>query len=213
MTDDELVAAYLRRLRRAARCLPRARREELIGEITEHIAQARAASGGQGGPAALRNALDRLGEPEDIVAAAGGSVPARPGGLEITAVVLLLFGGIAGLVAGIVPIIVGWGGGVVLLWVSPRWQWRDKLLATLVWPGGIATPFLLMGLAAGTRTCGGVSGAAATCHGGSSLPPLLTLFVAAAAIAGPVVVAARLLTRARRAPDPGEPAASRLAIG
>jgi hypothetical protein len=213
MTDDELVAAYLRRLRRATRGLPRARRQELIGEIADHIAQARASTGGQGGSAALRNALDRLGEPEDIVAAAGGTRPAaRPGRLEITAVVLLLFGGIAGLVAGIVPVIAGWGSGAVLLWLSSRWRWPDKLLGTLVWPGGIATPFLLMGLATSPQTCGGSSGSAATCGGGSSLPPELALLIAAAAIAAALVVAVRLLSQARRVPEPDEPAASQFAI-
>lgn len=81
MTDDELVAAYLRRLRRAARALPRARRQELIDEIAEHIADSRAAgpAPGEGGSAALRNALDRLGEPRDIVGAAGGAVRAGGG--------------------------------------------------------------------------------------------------------------------------------------
>jgi hypothetical protein len=213
MTDDELVAAYLRRLRRAARDLPRARRRELVDEIAEHIAQARASGGGLGGPAALRNALDRLGDPRDIVAAAGAAGPGdRPGGLEITAVVLLLFGGIAGLVAGIPLVIVGWGSGVILLWVSSRWRWPDKLLGTLVWPGGIAMPFLLMGLAASTRACGGGSGDA-TCGGGTGLPPWLALPIAIAAIAGPVVVAARLLIRARRVPDPGEPTTGQFAIG
>ncbi len=42
MTDDDrIVADYLRRLRRAARGLPGARRRELIDEITAHIAEAR----------------------------------------------------------------------------------------------------------------------------------------------------------------------------
>jgi hypothetical protein len=99
MTDDELVAAYLRRLRRAARALPRARRQELADEIAEHIADARAsgAQSGEGGSAALRNALERLGEPPDIIAAAGGPARGgRPGGLEIAAVALLLAGGMLG---------------------------------------------------------------------------------------------------------------------
>src|SRR5262249_25074946 len=192
MTDDELVAAYLRRLRRAARSLPRARRQELAEEIAEHIAQARASGAvpGEGGSGGLRKALERLGEPEDIVAAAGGGAHAgRPGRREIGAVVLLLFGGIAGLVAGVVGVIVGWGAGVVLLWFSPRWRWPDKLLGTLVWPGGFASLFLLAGQAARARQCGGVSGTVPTCSGRPG-PPLwpgiaLTLPPAPPAAPGP----------------------------
>jgi hypothetical protein len=126
MTDDELVAAYLRRLRRAARVLPRARRQQLVDEIAEHIAQARASAAvpGEGGSEALRHALERLGEPRDIVAAAGGGSvrTARPAGLDVAAVALLLTGGIAGLIIGIPGVIAGWGAGVLLLWVSPRWR-------------------------------------------------------------------------------------------
>jgi hypothetical protein len=213
MTDDELVAAYLRRLRRAARALPRARRQELIDEIAEHIAQARAAgaTSAPGRSAALRDALERLGEPADIVAAAGGAVrAARPGGLEVAAVALLLTGGIAGLVAGIPGVSVGWGAGVVLLWVSPRWRWPDKLLGTLVWPGGFAALLLLGGLATSTQACSGGSGTVTRCSGSPGLPPWLAIPITVAAIAGPILVAIRLLLRARRVADPGEPAVSQL---
>jgi hypothetical protein len=37
-----------------------------------------------------------------------------------------------------------WLIGVTLLWVSPRWRWADKLLATLVWPGGLLVASLLV---------------------------------------------------------------------
>lgn len=209
MTGDELVAAYLRRLRRAARALPRARRQELIDEIAEHIAQARATGSvsGEGGSSALRDALERLGEPRDIVAAAGGGVPAaRPARLEVAAVALLLAGGIAGLIIGIPGVIVGWGTGVVLLWVSPRWRWPDKLLGTLVWPGGLAGLLLLGGLATSAQVCGGGSGTATECSGRRGLPLWLVIPITIAAVAGPVLVAIRLLLRARRVPDPGESA-------
>ena len=45
MRDDQLAADYLKRLRRAARTMPRARRRELLDEISAHIAEARAAGG------------------------------------------------------------------------------------------------------------------------------------------------------------------------
>src|SRR5207245_827411 len=125
---DRMVANYLRRLRWAARGLPRARRRELLNEISGHIAEAREAA-----PAApdqgrgVRALLARLGDPRDIVREAGGPVLAsRPSGLEIAAVILLLIGGFV--------FLIGWVVGFVLLWTSPRWRWTDKLLGTLVWP-------------------------------------------------------------------------------
>ena len=213
MTDDELVAAYLRRLRRAARVLPRARRQELVDEIAEHIAQARAsaATSGEGGSEALRNALERLGEPRDIVAAAGGGVrTARPAGLEVAAVALLLIGGIVGLIIGIPGVIAGWGAGVLLLWVSPRWRWPDKLLGTLVWPGGFAAVLLLGSLAGSAQVCSGGSGTATRCSGSPGLPPWLAIPITVVAVAGPILVAIRLLLRARRVQDPDESAAPQL---
>src|SRR5579871_1180796 len=122
MRDDQLAADYLKRLRRAARTMPRAPRRELLEQIAAHIAEARA------GAAPLRGVLDELGEPEDI--AATGRASGRLGGSEIAAVVLLLIGGFI--------FLVGWFVGLVLLWASPRWRWPDKLLGTLVWPGGLA---------------------------------------------------------------------------
>jgi HAAS len=217
MTDDELAAAYLRRLRRAARVLPRARRQELVDEIAEHIAQARASAAvpGKGEPEALRNALERLGEPRDIVAAAGGGggggvQTARPAGLEVAAVALLLTGGIVGLIIGIPGVIAGWGAGVLLLWVSPRWRWPDKLLGTLVWPGGFAAVVLLGSLAGSAQVCSGGSGTATRCSGSPGLPPWLAIPITVVAVAGPTLVAIRLLVRARRVQAPDESAAPQL---
>jgi hypothetical protein len=214
MTDDEVVAAYMRRLRRAARSLPRARRRELIDQIAEHITDSQAAgeTSGVARSAELRNALERLGEPRDIVAEAGGPVVVgRAGALEIAAVAVLLLAGIVGLVVGIPGIVVGWGTGVVLLWVSPRWRWPDKLLGTLVWPGGLATPLLLLSLPASSTACVGSSDTATRCTGGSGLPPWLTVLVIVVVVAAPILVGIRLLLRARRVQGPGESAIPRLA--
>ena len=35
--------------------------------------------------------------------------------------------------------VVGWVVGVVLLWRSRVWTLRDKLIGTLLWPGGLVT--------------------------------------------------------------------------
>ncbi|BEL08642.1 hypothetical protein Q0Z83_068330 [Actinoplanes sichuanensis] len=66
---DELVTAYLARVERAAGRLPAGRREELLGDLREHIEIARAESGAES-EAEVRTILERLGDPESIVAAA-----------------------------------------------------------------------------------------------------------------------------------------------
>ncbi|WP_433794577.1 HAAS signaling domain-containing protein [Actinoplanes sp. CA-252034] len=66
---DELVTAYLARVERAASRLPAGRREELLGDLREHIEIARAESGAES-EAEVRTILERLGDPESIVAAA-----------------------------------------------------------------------------------------------------------------------------------------------
>jgi hypothetical protein len=86
MSDDQLAAEYLKRLRRAARTMPRARRRELLDEITAHIAEARAT-----GEVPLQRVLDDLGDPKDI--AATGSTRKPLGVREIAAVILLPIGG------------------------------------------------------------------------------------------------------------------------
>jgi len=237
--DDQLVEDYLAQLRAEALVLPDDRRDELVEEITAHIAEARQSDGS---PMAVRNILDRLGDPADIVRSAAdtppgspawsgapGSVaghpvaaltqPSRLGALEIAAVLFLLLGGI------VIPFL-GWAVGVVLLWLSPRWTARDKLLGTLVWPGGLLAPALLLvaGAAAGLLATSStictddpvvaplgsapqnVHQAAAHCttSGGVGLPPwlfiTLSLIVLILAVAGPIWTARRLLRRAGESP-------------
>jgi hypothetical protein len=73
---DELVEEYLHRLEMALRPLPQSRRDQLVSEIAEHIEQGRARAQGES-EAAVREILDRLGEPEDIAAAALSDEPAE----------------------------------------------------------------------------------------------------------------------------------------
>lgn len=199
MTDDQLAAEYLKRLRRAAGGLPRARRRELLEAIQAHIDEARAT-----GAVPLRAVLDDLGEPGEIAAAAGGGVRAGVGGHQIAAVVLLLAGGAV--------FLIGWFAGVALLWTSDRWRWYDKLLGTLVWPGGLAGVAIYGALFATTsggssRVCSGAAGQAATCvtQGSGGLPGWLWTFVIVLIVAAPIAVAIRLLRQARRTPSQDEP--------
>jgi hypothetical protein len=193
MSDDELVADYLRRLRRAARTMPRARRRELLDEIAAHIAEARAA-----GEVPLQRVLDDLGDPKDI--AATGSARKPLGVREIAAVILLLIGGFI--------FLAGWVVGLVLLWASPRWRWPDKLLGTLVWPFGYAGA--LYGLVAGAFTnaannagsyCG--DGCTSTSPGGG-MPQWLGVLILVAVFVAPIAMATWLVLRARWVPDQTE---------
>jgi hypothetical protein len=79
----------------------------------------------------VRNLLDDLGSPADIVAAANpGRVRPGRGAREVFSLILLVSG---------LPPIVGWFAGVGLVLWSPLWTARQKLLGILVWPGGLVT--------------------------------------------------------------------------
>ena len=130
METDHLVDDYLRRLEHAAAHMQRARRAELIAEIRGHIETALREEEAAG-EAAVRNVLDRLGPPEEIVEAAEPP-PAEPraGKLEIFALIAL-----------IVPFI-GWLVGTVLAFASRVWSRRDKLIGALL----ILVPVVVLGL-------------------------------------------------------------------
>ena len=145
-TLHPLARDYLKRLKKAAANLPRARRNELLAEIESHLSEALPADAGE---AEALNVLERLGEPADIVAEAGtGQAPVARAGLnEWLAIPLLLVGGFI--------LIVGWFVGVALLWNSRIWTLRDKLIGTLVLPGGLATAFFFFFAGTGTGGSGG----------------------------------------------------------
>ena len=169
MTPAEaLVAEYLQRLEHAAAVLPPDRRSELLEEIAEHISSA-----GASDEAGVRTLLDRLGEPEEIVAAARDDLPGWPAwaapvpqprgtGVELAAVLMLTLGSF-------LPV-AGWLVGVVLLWTSPLWRAREKLLGTLVFPlgpGGVLLAGAFLPFLGGSETCS-VSSAGVSADG---LPP------------------------------------------
>ena len=132
METDRLIDDYLRRLEQAAAHLQRARRVELVGEIRGHI-EAALREEQTAGEAAVRNVLDRLGSPEEIVEAAEPTAPPaqpRAGRLEIAALVAL-----------VVPLI-GWLVGVVLVAASRFWSGRDKLVGALL----LFLPVVLLGV-------------------------------------------------------------------
>ncbi|WP_345436118.1 HAAS signaling domain-containing protein [Actinoallomurus vinaceus] len=203
---DELIGEYLGRLEAAARGLPPDRRAELVAEIREHIDTVLAQSPDRT-EATVRTILDRLGTPEEIVQEAGVGLPEtapvreraaavgqasprpRAGAFEIAAVMLLLIGGV------VLPVL-GWLVGVVLLWASARWTLRDKLIGSLLFPGGLAIPVFYFFFWSGSATCSGTGDCESS---GTSADTVLTLSLVA--FVGSLASAAYLLHRARRAGD------------
>ncbi len=68
---------------------------------------------------------------------------------EGTALVFLLLGGVF-----LTPL--GWLIGVVLLWTSRVWTWRDKVIGTLFLPGGLLAA-LIFGASASVSYLSGTS--------------------------------------------------------
>ncbi|MCZ0979884.1 hypothetical protein O1L60_15135 [Streptomyces diastatochromogenes] len=71
-TEHPLVTDYLATIEREASFLPAGRREELLADLREHLA---VAVGDEEDPEAVRTALERLGSPSAIVAAARAEEP------------------------------------------------------------------------------------------------------------------------------------------
>lgn len=140
--EHPLIRRYWRRLRRAVRGLPADRRAELLAELDEHL---RAELPDAPTDAQVRDTLRRLGRPEDIAAAEGLAPRRGIGAHQLAAVIGLLVGGV------VLPV-VGWVIGAVLLWTSPAWTVRDKLVGTLLVPGGLGLPLILGGMAMSTTS-------------------------------------------------------------
>lgn len=133
------VPGYLDELGRSLRDLPRARQKKVIRDIRAHI-DAALVDAGDPSPAEIASILDHLGAPDEIAAAALADLPPVPPRIatrDVITIVLLLIGGV------VLPV-VGWIVGVVFLWSSNAWRARDKVLATLVVPGGLL-PVLVLG--------------------------------------------------------------------
>lgn len=214
-----LVAAYLERLGIAAQALRGSARDELIADIEGHLHEAVHAGMSD---ADVRSVLDRLGEPEEIVAeqalpdfaeagqgpgalhgAQAGGAPAsavagraaratgRRGLLELAAIFLLLFGGFL--------FVVGWFAGLFLLWWSGAWRLREKVMGTLLVPGGLAGSVYFLAFALGSVTdCSGGSGLPTVCHTHGGLPQPLGPIILILALVVPLIVATHLWRQAGR---------------
>ena len=143
---DRLVARYLADLDRRLASLPNDRRRQTVDEVALHIAEGRSALDHED-PLAVEALLERVGDPRAIATEAGAyEFESRPSRRADRLVPWLLL--LGGLILG-----VGWLLGAVLLWASPTWRTRDKLLGTFVFPGGLAFSFALLSLPASGRSC------------------------------------------------------------
>jgi hypothetical protein len=152
-----VLRAYFRELDEALSGLPRSRREQLRGEIREHVDEMLTQQPPDS-PAELRNLLDRFGRPEDIAAAAMEEEPERRRPSMWTSRTVLISGLSAFLLAGLVT-------GLALALTSPTPPARSAA-ATSVARGSAtastapATPAATVRYTATvTATAGGAPGA------------------------------------------------------
>jgi hypothetical protein len=152
MDADVLVRDYLGRLEAASWPLAAQRRRELASEVSEHI-EAALSEAGRRDEVTVRNVLERLGPPEDIVAAEDGAAkeapssaaqPSKPigaaspwGAIEIGALLLLTVGAVLLPVVG--PLL-----GLVFVWISTQWTTRQKAIATIIVVALLMLPVLLV---------------------------------------------------------------------
>lgn len=185
---DREVAGYLKELGRHLSALPRRRRREVLQEIGNHIAESRQELGPDH---PIAEVLDRVGDPRAIALEAiqEEGVPAGSRWLEIAALIFLLPGSL------LLPI-VGWLIGAILLWTSSIWTLRDKIIGTLVVPGGLFPAFFL-GVAVGcSQTTVNGRLVSDTCP--SALTAWLWIGVGILAAVGPVAAGIYLGLRLRR---------------
>jgi hypothetical protein len=187
---DKLVRRYLAQLDAALQGIDASRREEILTDVHGHIEEGRTELDPDDA-ASVRTLLDRVGDPAAIAAEAG--VP-PPGSRrwDAWAPWLIIFGPIA---SGL-----GWIAGMLILWTSPTWTQRDKLIATFVPLAGLVA--LFFGLVAALRAAAGCPGpatlASTTCTTkGVTLPLGVAILLVVAGLAAHLLPPIHLM-RTRR---------------
>lgn len=195
-STDDIVSSYLSALESALRNVPPARRQPIIEEVAEHIAKGRTDLD-PGDEVGLRNFLDQVGDPETIAAEAAADLPPR-GGRRFDVLVpwLLLVGGFA--------FVIGWFVGLAMLWTSDTWDRKDKLLGTLVLPGGLFGLVVLLTRPTDSPLCSsnGGPGIPTVTHctaTGFTLPPAVSIPLFLVLLVAPIVTAIHLDRVRRRA--------------
>jgi hypothetical protein len=143
---DKLVRRYLAQLDAALRGVDASRREEILAEVHGHIEEGRTGLDPDDA-ASVRTLLDKVGDPAAIAAEAGAPPPGSRR-WDVWAPWLIIFGPVA---SGL-----GWIAGMLILWTSPTWSRRDKLIATFVPLAGLVALFFgLVTALRGSAACPG----------------------------------------------------------
>ena len=109
--------------------------------------------------------------------------------------------GIALLTVCVIIFTVGWFVGVALLWLSPTWRLRDKILGTLVFPGGLPFAVIVAGFGLPATPAADV--------------PWLVFFLQVLVVVSPVCTAVYLARRAfgpARTVPPGDAVPEHLGV-
>jgi uncharacterized membrane protein len=217
MTDHQhpLVTDYLTRLRaEASRRLPTDRAGELVADIRDHLREAAPEGASE---AEVRNAVDRLGGPTELVDEAGGRTPIAYAGppasaptnrREMAALAMLVLSVVTFIVfpvAGLLLI-----AGLILAFTSTRWSGTDKALATAVYvllgmPGVVIAGLGAFGGTNGASVCTGraddvgsaIGTETCTTAGATGTPVWVGITVVALLVATHVYTAVRLYRHAR----------------
>jgi hypothetical protein len=183
---DKLVQRYLAQLDAALQGVDASRREEILADVHEHIEQGRDGLGTDD-TADVRTLLDRVGDPAVIAAEAGAPSPDSRR-WDAWAPWLIIFGPIA---SGL-----GWIAGILILWTSPTWSQRDKLIATVLSPAGLVA--LFFGLVATLSAAAGCPGSAGCATRGVTLPLGVAILLAVAGLAAHVLPPVHLMRKRRQ---------------
>jgi hypothetical protein len=179
---DKLVQRYLTQLDAALQGVEASRRQEILADVHQHIEEERTELDPDD-TASVRALLDNVGDPGAIAAEAGAPPPGSRR-WDAWAPWLIIFGPIA---SGL-----GWIAGMLILWPSPTWSRRDKLVATFVPLAGLVV--LFFGLLTTLRAAGGCSGHVPALHAAAGCAKnVLTLPLGVAILLLVVGLAAHLL--------------------
>jgi hypothetical protein len=130
-STESIFAEYLADVDAAARDLPSFARREMVTSLTNHIAEVTAERNVTTADEA-RRLIAEIGEPEVLVAearAAEGDATAEDEKADVRSVLGWMT------VGTLVPFF-GWYQAALRLWRSRAWATRDKVLGTILFPGG-----------------------------------------------------------------------------
>ena len=187
---DKLVRRYLAQLDAALQGVDASRREEILTEVHGHIEEGRTELDPDDA-ASVRALLDRVGDPAAIAAEAGAAPPGSRR-WDAWAPWLIIFGFIA---SGL-----GWIAGVLILWTSPTWSQRDKLIATFVPLAGLVA--LFFGLVAALHAAASCPGAAACTTKGVTLPLGVAILLVVLGLAAHLLPPVHLMRTRRQQRSP-----------